>query len=162
MFVHLLFYNHIKDYHHMLFTTTSDPISYEITQLESCLFLYFWFLHCNQMHPLAGTHKTWTPNLDPQSGPQSGPPYGPQYGPPSNGVNSFECSNVNIRINFSWNIWTTRAFVLCASSSTLQKHGRCIGKLIRSTVGYFFKSFSVSGTHPFRYFRMMWVLVQIW
>ena len=100
-------------------------------------------------------------NLDPQSGPQSGPPYGPQYGPPSNGVNSFECSNVNIRINFSWNIWTTRAFVLCASSSTLQKHGRCIGKLIRSTVGYFFKSFSVSGTHPFRYFRMMWVLVQI-
>ena len=30
-----------------------------------------------------GTHKTWTPNLDPQYGPQSGPPYGPHYRPPS-------------------------------------------------------------------------------
>ena len=58
-----------------------------------------------------GTHKTWTPNLDPQSGPQSGPPYGPQYGPPGNGVNSFERSKVNIRIDFSWDIWTTRGFV---------------------------------------------------
>ena len=27
----------------------------------------------------SGTHKTWTPNMDPQSG----PPNGPQYGPPS-------------------------------------------------------------------------------
>ena len=60
------------------------------------------------------THKTWTPNLDPQSGPQSGPP----YGPPSNGVNSFERSNVNIRIDFSWNIWTTRGFVLFFFYST--------------------------------------------
>ena len=31
------------------------------------------------MSSTMGTHKTWTPNLDPQSG----PPYGPQYGPPS-------------------------------------------------------------------------------
>ena len=43
-----------------------------------------------------GTHKTWTPNMDPQYGPQ----YGPPYGPPSNGVNSFESSIVNIRIDF--------------------------------------------------------------
>ena len=49
---------------------------------------------------IGGTHKIWTPNLDPQSGPQYGPPYGPHYGPPSNGVNSFECSSVNIRIDF--------------------------------------------------------------
>ena len=42
--------------------------------------------------PFTGTHKTWTPNLDPQSGPLSGPP--------SNGVNSFESSNVNVWINF--------------------------------------------------------------
>ena len=35
--------------------------------------------------------------MDPQSGPQSGPPNEPHYGPPSNGVNSFESSNVNIR-----------------------------------------------------------------
>ena len=38
--------------------------------------------------------------MDPQYGPQYGPPYGPHYGPPSNGVNSFERSIVNIRIDF--------------------------------------------------------------
>ena len=33
-------------------------------------------------------------------GPQSGAPYGPHYGPPSNGVNSFESSSVNIQNDF--------------------------------------------------------------
>ena len=66
---------------------------------------------------MTGTHKTWTPNLDPQSGPQSGPPYGPQYGPPSNDVNSFERSNVNIRIDFSWNICAMRGHLVITASA---------------------------------------------
>ena len=44
-------------------------------------------VEANTVQHLAGTHKTWTPNMDPQYGPPSGPHYGPQYGPPSKTTN---------------------------------------------------------------------------